>query len=118
MVKPGASLSLQSHFHRSEHWVAVKGTLEVTKGGNVELLAENQSTYIPIGEKHLNEVTDAQLTWMHAQHTADVMAFLSDTRPPILAPLNCMTVTSGPISQSFSGFNLNCHFRTTTGPQS
>jgi mannose-1-phosphate guanylyltransferase/mannose-6-phosphate isomerase len=52
MVKPGATLSLQSHFHRSEHWVVVKGTLEVTKGEKVELLSENQSTYIPIGERH------------------------------------------------------------------
>ena len=52
MVKPGGRLSLQSHFHRSEHWVVVKGTLEVTKGDTVELLSENQSTYIPIGEKH------------------------------------------------------------------
>ena len=52
MVKPGAKLSLQSHFHRSEHWVVVKGTLEVTKGDGVELLSENQSTYIPLGEKH------------------------------------------------------------------
>ena len=52
MVKPGAKLSLQSHHHRSEHWVVVKGTLEVTKGTETNLLTENQSTYIPIGEKH------------------------------------------------------------------
>jgi len=52
MVKPGGKLSLQSHEHRAEHWVVVKGTLEVTKGDRVELLNENQSTYIPIGEKH------------------------------------------------------------------
>ena len=52
MVKPGAMLSLQSHFHRSEHWVVVEGTLQVTKGGEVELLSENQSTYIPIGKPH------------------------------------------------------------------
>ena len=52
MVKPGGKLSLQSHHHRSEHWVVVKGTLEVTKGGETNLLTENQSTYIPIGEKH------------------------------------------------------------------
>ena len=52
MVKPGGTLSLQSHVHRSEHWVVVKGTLEVTKGDTVELLNENQSTYIPVGEKH------------------------------------------------------------------
>jgi mannose-1-phosphate guanylyltransferase/mannose-6-phosphate isomerase len=52
MVKPGGKLSLQSHQHRSEHWVVVTGTLEVTRGEQAELLSENQSTYIPIGEKH------------------------------------------------------------------
>ncbi|MEG6508907.1 mannose-1-phosphate guanylyltransferase/mannose-6-phosphate isomerase [Methyloligella sp. 2.7D] len=52
MVKPGAQLSLQSHYHRSEHWVVVSGTAEVTKGEERLLLSENQSTYIPIGERH------------------------------------------------------------------
>jgi mannose-1-phosphate guanylyltransferase/mannose-6-phosphate isomerase len=52
MVKPGGRLSLQSHYHRSEHWVVVTGTLEVTRGEAVEILGENQSTYIPIGQKH------------------------------------------------------------------
>jgi mannose-1-phosphate guanylyltransferase / mannose-6-phosphate isomerase len=52
MVKPGGRLSLQSHYHRSEHWVVVTGTLEVTLGEDVEILSENQSTYIPIGKKH------------------------------------------------------------------
>ena len=52
MVKPGGKLSLQSHHHRSEHWVVVRGTLEVVKGEETKLLTENQSTYIPIGEKH------------------------------------------------------------------
>jgi mannose-6-phosphate isomerase-like protein (cupin superfamily) len=52
MVKPGGKLSLQSHHHRSEHWVVVRGTLEVTKGDEIELLSENQSTFIPIGRKH------------------------------------------------------------------
>lgn len=52
MVKPGAQLSLQSHCHRSEHWVVVKGTAQVTKGGETMLLRENESTYIAIGEKH------------------------------------------------------------------
>lgn len=51
-VKPGASLSLQKHHHRAEHWVVVKGTAEVTRGSEVFLLSENQSTYIPIGEVH------------------------------------------------------------------
>ena len=52
MVKPGGRLSLQSHYHRSEHWVVVTGTLEVTRDEEVEILSENQSTYIPIGQKH------------------------------------------------------------------
>jgi len=51
-VKPGASLSLQKHHHRAEHWIVVKGTAEVTCGGEVTLLTENQSTYIPLGELH------------------------------------------------------------------
>ena len=51
-VKPGASLSLQKHHHRAEHWIVVKGTAEVTRGAEVFLLSENQSTYIPIGEVH------------------------------------------------------------------
>ncbi len=51
-VKPGASLSLQRHHHRAEHWVVVKGTAEVTTGDSVALLTENQSTYIPLGTVH------------------------------------------------------------------
>jgi len=51
-VKPGASLSLQMHHHRAEHWVVVKGTARVTCGENVFNLHENESTYIPIGERH------------------------------------------------------------------
>jgi mannose-1-phosphate guanylyltransferase / mannose-6-phosphate isomerase len=52
VVKPSASLSLQMHHHRAEHWVVVRGTARVTCGEKVFLLSENQSTYIPIGEKH------------------------------------------------------------------
>jgi mannose-1-phosphate guanylyltransferase / mannose-6-phosphate isomerase len=52
MVKPGASLSLQKHHHRAEHWIVVRGTAQVTKGSDTFLLTENQSTYIPIGETH------------------------------------------------------------------
>ena len=52
VVKPGASLSLQMHHHRAEHWVVVKGTARVTCGEDVRLLAEDQSTYIPIGTAH------------------------------------------------------------------
>ncbi|MEO6798489.1 MAG: mannose-1-phosphate guanylyltransferase/mannose-6-phosphate isomerase [Rhodanobacter sp.] len=51
-VKPGASLSLQKHHHRAEHWIVVSGTAEVTCDDNVFLLSENQSTYIPLGSKH------------------------------------------------------------------
>jgi mannose-1-phosphate guanylyltransferase/mannose-6-phosphate isomerase len=52
MVKPGASLSLQKHHHRAEHWIVVSGTAEVTNGDQVILLSENQSTYIPLGTVH------------------------------------------------------------------
>ena len=52
MVKPGASLSLQMHHHRAEHWIVVRGTAEVTNGDQVILLTENQSTYIPLGTIH------------------------------------------------------------------
>jgi mannose-1-phosphate guanylyltransferase/mannose-6-phosphate isomerase len=51
-VKPGASLSLQMHHHRAEHWIVVKGTAEITNGDHVILLTENQSTYIPQGQTH------------------------------------------------------------------
>jgi mannose-1-phosphate guanylyltransferase/mannose-6-phosphate isomerase len=51
-VKPKASLSLQKHHHRAEHWIVVKGTAEITNGDKVLLLTENQSTYIPLGEVH------------------------------------------------------------------
>jgi mannose-1-phosphate guanylyltransferase/mannose-6-phosphate isomerase len=51
-VRPGASLSLQKHHHRAEHWVVVKGTAEITSGDKKFLLTENQSTYIPLGEVH------------------------------------------------------------------
>jgi len=52
MVNPGASLSLQMHHHRAEHWVVVQGTAVVEKDGIEELVGENQSTYIPLGSKH------------------------------------------------------------------
>jgi mannose-1-phosphate guanylyltransferase len=52
VVNPGASLSLQMHHHRAEHWIVVKGTALVEKDGVEELLGENQSTYIPLGCKH------------------------------------------------------------------
>ena len=52
LVKPGASLSLQMHHHRAEHWIVVSGTAEVTNGDKVIMLTENQSTYIPLGQTH------------------------------------------------------------------
>ena len=51
-VKPGATLSLQMHHHRTEHWIVVSGTARITRGDEVFLLEENQSTYIPIGVRH------------------------------------------------------------------
>lgn len=51
-VNPGASLSLQMHHHRAEHWVVVKGTAKVTRGEETLLISENESTYIPLGVKH------------------------------------------------------------------
>jgi mannose-1-phosphate guanylyltransferase / mannose-6-phosphate isomerase len=51
-VKPGATLSLQMHHHRAEHWIVVSGTARITRGDEVFLLEENQSTYIPVGVKH------------------------------------------------------------------
>jgi mannose-1-phosphate guanylyltransferase / mannose-6-phosphate isomerase len=52
VVKPNAMLSLQKHFHRSEHWVVVRGTAEVTIGSETRTVHENESTYIPIGSVH------------------------------------------------------------------
>jgi mannose-1-phosphate guanylyltransferase len=52
VVNPGASLSLQMHHHRAEHWVVVGGTAVVEKNGVEELVGENQSTYIPLGCRH------------------------------------------------------------------
>jgi mannose-1-phosphate guanylyltransferase/mannose-6-phosphate isomerase len=52
VVKPGCKLSLQKHFHRSEHWVVVKGTAEITLGNDVRSVHENESIYIPIGSVH------------------------------------------------------------------
>ena len=55
VVKPGAALSLQSHLHRSEHWIVVSGTARVTVGDEVTLLTENQSVYVPLGAVHRME---------------------------------------------------------------
>ncbi len=55
VVHPGGSLSLQSHMHRAEHWIVVEGTARVTVEGEVRLVTENQSIYIPVGAKHRME---------------------------------------------------------------
>jgi len=52
VVKPGASLSLQMHYHRSEHWIVVSGTAKVVNGDRDLLVRTNESTYIPAGNKH------------------------------------------------------------------
>jgi mannose-1-phosphate guanylyltransferase/mannose-6-phosphate isomerase len=52
VVDPGASLSLQMHYHRAEHWIVVRGTARVTRGDETYLLTENESTYIPPGTRH------------------------------------------------------------------
>jgi len=55
VVNPGAVLSLQSHHHRSEHWIVVVGTARVTVEDTVTLLTENQSVYVPLGATHRME---------------------------------------------------------------
>jgi mannose-6-phosphate isomerase-like protein (cupin superfamily) len=55
VVKPGAALSLQSHVHRSEHWIVVEGTARVTVDDDIRLVSENQSIYIPLGAVHRME---------------------------------------------------------------
>ncbi|WP_151635780.1 mannose-1-phosphate guanylyltransferase/mannose-6-phosphate isomerase [Noviherbaspirillum aerium] len=67
-VKPGASLSLQMHHHRSEHWVVVSGKAEVINGDNTVVLEANESTYIPAGNKHrLTNVGDTELALIEVQ---------------------------------------------------
>ena len=55
VVHPGAALSLQSHHHRSEHWIVVQGTAKVTIQDEVKLISENESVYVPLGAKHRME---------------------------------------------------------------
>ncbi|MFN3937392.1 MAG: mannose-1-phosphate guanylyltransferase/mannose-6-phosphate isomerase [Gemmobacter sp.] len=52
VVHPGAALSLQSHHHRAEHWIVVRGTARVTLDGRQQLVSENESVYVPLGTKH------------------------------------------------------------------
>ena len=58
-VKPGAALSLQSHDHRSEHWIVVEGTARVTIDDTVQNITEGQSIYVPLGARHRLENPDA-----------------------------------------------------------
>lgn len=51
-VNPNASLSLQKHLHRAEHWVVVEGTAQIEVDGKAFIIKENESTYIPLGSKH------------------------------------------------------------------
>lgn len=68
MVKPGKRLSLQKHFHRSEHWIVVSGTAKVTRGHDEYLVRANESTYIPIGEIHrLENMGKVPLVMIEAQ---------------------------------------------------
>ncbi len=67
-VKPGAALSLQSHNHRSEHWVVVEGTAKVTINDDVQTLTENQSVYIPLGAIHrMENPSELPLTLIEVQ---------------------------------------------------
>lgn len=68
LVNPGASLSLQMHHHRAEHWVVVSGTARVVRGEETFSLSENESTYIPVGVKHrLENLGDAPLSLIEIQ---------------------------------------------------
>ena len=68
MVKPGGRLSLQMHHKRAEHWVVVSGTAQVTIGDKVSTLKENESTFIPLGEKHrLENVSDVPMHLIEVQ---------------------------------------------------
>ena len=67
-VKPGASLSLQMHHHRSEHWVVVDGTAKVTNGEREMLVKTNESTFIPAGNRHrLENATTEPLVMIEVQ---------------------------------------------------
>ena len=68
VVKPGASLSLQMHHHRSEHWVVVSGSAEIVNGDQTIALQANQSTYIPAGNRHrLRNSGDTELALIEVQ---------------------------------------------------
>ncbi|UYP69916.1 phosphomannose isomerase type II C-terminal cupin domain (plasmid) [Thalassobacter stenotrophicus] len=67
-VNPGAQLSLQSHEHRSEHWIVVEGVAEVTIGGTIKQVPANESVFIPLGVKHrMANKTDAPMVLIEVQ---------------------------------------------------
>ena len=67
-VNPGASLSLQKHFHRSEHWVVVEGNAKVQVDDEIKMLGKNESVYIPLGSKHrLSNITKTPLVIIEIQ---------------------------------------------------
>jgi mannose-1-phosphate guanylyltransferase len=71
VVKPGASLSLQMHHHRSEHWIVVSGTATVVNGDRELIVKTNESTFIPAGNKHrLSNRTNAELAIIEVQSGA------------------------------------------------
>jgi len=76
VVKPGGSLSLQMHHHRAEHWIVVNGTARVTRGEEVFLLTENQSTFIPLGATHrLENPGTIALEMVEVQSEDDIVRF-------------------------------------------
>src|SRR5690606_20770440 len=71
MVKPGASLSMQMHQHRSEHWVVVVGSAQITKDDTEQVLNANESLYIPVGVRHrLANIGDIPLEVIEVQSGA------------------------------------------------
>jgi len=93
VVKPSASLSLQKHYHRAEHWIVVRGTAEVTRGKETFLLSENQSTYIPLGEVHrLHNPGKTSLEMIEVQSGSylgeDDIVRLDDNYGRVVVPIN------------------------------
>lgn len=94
VVKPSASLSLQKHYHRAEHWIVVRGTAEITRGKETFLLSENQSTYIPLGEVHrLHNPGKTPLEMIEVQSGSylgeDDIVRLDDNYGRVVMPGNC-----------------------------
>ena len=93
VVKPGGILSLQSHFHRAEHWVVVNGTARVTRDKDVVILRENESIYLPLGCVHrMENPGKIPLTLIEVQSGAylgeDDIVRLEDTYGRVEPPKN------------------------------